>query len=190
MAKDAVATMGGILPDDAGGRDAVHVAVFSAVSRERLNPGQDVCILSQHEPDTMVSSKGTKVAIVDPFLSRAVLPGERFWAYLYPRTITSLSHRWGHPAFENTATTYTNPSSKLAAEQWIRDHIQYVADCPPYEQLLERAAEYIDHDDGSEYIHFDGSDAHGSISPELWEKIEIVLGKKSTSRPAYFSCAC
>jgi hypothetical protein len=189
MAKDAVATMGGLLPDDAGGRDAVHVAVFAAVSEEKLKPGQDIGIDRHGETDTKVSSKGTKVAIVDPFLARAVLPGERFWAYLYPRTITSLSHRWGHPAFENTATAYTNPSSKLAAEQWIKDYIDHISNGPSYEVLLRTAATYIDSGDTDENLHF-GEDASGEISREFWEKIETVLGKKSKHRPEYFSCAC
>ena len=189
MAKDAVATMGGLLPEDAGGRDAVHVAVFSAVSDEKLMPGQDIGIIHQGELDTAVSSKATKVAIVDPFLARAILPGERFWAYLYPRTITSLSHRWGHPAFEDRATTYTNPASKLAAEQWIKDYINHISNGPSYEVLLQTAAGYINSNDSDEYLRFE-EDASGEITPEFWEKIETVLGKKSKHRPEYFSCGC
>lgn len=90
MAKDAVATMGGVLPDDTFGRDAVHVAVFSAFSAVPLGPRQDVSIIAQGEKDVEVGPLGDTVAIVDPFLSYWVTPGQRFWAYLYPRTITAL----------------------------------------------------------------------------------------------------
>jgi hypothetical protein len=55
MTKDAVATMGDVLPEDAGGRDAVHVAVFSAVSEERLFAGHEIIIVSHGERDTLVN---------------------------------------------------------------------------------------------------------------------------------------
>ena len=54
MAKDPVATMGAVLPDDAGGRDAVHVAVFSAISDQELFPSQPVVIIAHGETNATV----------------------------------------------------------------------------------------------------------------------------------------
>lgn len=194
MTKDAVATMGGLLPDDAGGRDAVHVAVFSAFSDEKLLPGQDVAVAEQGEGDAQVTGRGNTIGIVDPFLKSAVAPGERFWVYLYPRTITALSHRWCHPAFEASVSNYTPPSQKLESEKWLRDFVAR-SDCPSYEEVVGKAAAFIngaaDHQWSNEYLHFDGQDAHGEIPPEFWNHVETLTGLKITGeRPAYFSCSC
>lgn len=150
--KDAVATMGGLLPEDAGGRDAVHVAVFSAVSEEKLFPGQGLAVVREGA-DTVVASGGD-VAIVDPFLRGPVLPGQRFWAYLYPRTITGLAHRWSHPVFEDSGTTYAPPSEKLASEKWLRDFVAR-SDCPSYEEVIGKAAQFVDSglDEESQHEH-------------------------------------
>ena len=200
MAKDAVATMGGPLPDDAGGRDAVHVAVFSATADKKLHAGQDVGVVEQGEPDTKVSATADPIGIVDPYLKTPVMPGERFWVYLYPRSITSLSHRWGHPSFETQTTTYAPPSQKVASEQWLRDFCEK-SDCPSYERVMAVIVEgriegdrsdygyggaYID----DEYMHFTGSDAHGEIPPEFWMHVENVLGHPVKTKPTYFSCSC
>ena len=197
MAQDAVATMGNILPPDAGGRDAVHVAVFSATSAERMFPGQHVAIVPREgEADAHVKSTGETAGIVDPFLRQPVPPGERFWVYLYPRTITALSHRWSHPAFEKTDTVYVAPSSKLASEQWLRDFVER-SDCPSYEAVLGLASAWWDSRGDSwddQYLLVSGSDAHGEIPPEFWEHIGVVLGRQmsnpSRGRPSYFSCSC
>jgi hypothetical protein len=210
--KDAVATMGTILPDDAGGRDAVHVAVFSAVSDERLRPGQHIGVVHQDGPDTQVSAKrlpveGT-VAIVDPFLEGSVQPGQRFWAYLYPRTITALSHRWSHPAFGDAATVYVTPATRLEAEQWVRNWCDS-HDAPDYDDLITVVNAIADGqtrgtlgaaDDDyygwwleDEYLGFSGQDAHSMIPDELWDKLTVVVGRQifhNQSRPSYFTCSC
>lgn len=101
--RDAVATMGNILPDDVGGRDAVHVAVLSVVTGAAMKPGTHVGFRPDKDPETgehvvlpMVSNIDL-VGIVDPFISSDNLfgdipAGKRVWLYLYPRTITGLSH--------------------------------------------------------------------------------------------------
>ena len=193
--KDAVATMGMILPDDAGGRDAVHVAVFSAVSDERLSPGQHVSpVGSQSGMDVNVCSAGNKgIGIVDPFVAGMIPIGERFWVYLYPRTITALSHRWSHPAFEATETVYTPPADKLVSEQWLRDFCER-SDCPGYETVLGAASEVVDGGVvgwSAEHLHFNDRDAHGDIPDEFWDHVEVVLGRPiQGERAKYFSCSC
>jgi len=198
MARDAVATMGAILPDDVGGRDAVHVAVVAAEAQTKLVPGQDVGYLQG------LATTADPIGIVDPFLKSAVQPGQRFWLYLYPRTITGLNHYWTHPAFPDArpSEAYAPPAAKLASEQWLRDFCES-ADCPGYDKVMRLISEgdYIDGDEpgypayycgkyDNEYLHFGGSEAHGEIPPEFWTHAENVLGKKLTKRPTYFSCSC
>ena len=186
MAKDAVATMGAVLPADAGGRDAVHVAVFSATSPNDLSPGEDVVILAHGEIDAVVTSgKKGAVGMVDPFIREGVKAGQRFWVYLYPRTITALSHRWSHPAFEAAESSYVPPSQKLVSEKWLRDYCLH-SDIPSYKVFMRAVADC----DSKEYLHISGQDASGDIPVEVWEHVEAVLGRKITARPKYFSCSC
>ena len=171
----------------------MHVAVFSATSETKVYPGQGVAVVTTGD-DTVVSPVGESVGIVDPFLSGVVMPGERFWVFLNPRTITALSHRWSNPAFEDVATTYTPPASKLASEKWLRDFC-HTSDCPNYEVIMGRVALIADGQSGSnfddDYMHFDNIDAHGKIPDEFWDHAEIVLGRPILGRkPAYFSCSC
>ena len=194
--KDAVATMGTILPEDAGGRDAVHVAVFSASSNIKLFPGQGVSIVGRGELDTVVAPLGETIGIVDPFLGHSVEPGNRFWVYLFPRTITALSHRWNHPAFEETGSSYAPPAAKIASEEWLREFVRR-SDVPSYESVMGLAAARADqtdvYDDGydADYLIFHGQDAHGEIPDKFWKHVEIVLGRPIRgSRAKYFSCSC
>lgn len=202
--KDAVATMGGILPDDTFGRDAVHVAVFSAHSGVKLYPGQDVSIVHRGERDTEVGPVGSFAGIVDPFLKAAVPPGERFWCYLYPRTITALAHRWSHPAFEtgeiakqalqvaseDPTRIYVTPTMKLESERWLRDECENNFRMPSYERLMEAVLRYDPHE-GDEYLTIFDTDASGEIPATMWGHLENILGRRIPgTKPLYFSCSC
>jgi hypothetical protein len=189
MAKDAVATMGNILPDDAAGRDAVHVAVFSAFSAVKLRPGQDIAIIHQGEKDVEVAPMGDTVAIVDPFLNGAVMPGDRFWAYLYPRTITALSHRWSHPALEEktASTIYVPPALMLASEKWLREFADRAG--LSYQALLMGADDYIK---TGEYLCQGGKWEGFSTPKEFWPHYEAVTGLKIDDdyKGNFFTCSC
>jgi hypothetical protein len=196
--QDAVATMGNILPEDATGRDAVHVAVFSAFSARSLWPGCHVGIVNKTRIDVEVGLNVTLCGIVDPFLTSTVLSGKRFWVFLYPRTITALTHRWSHPEFEEVSSTYTPPSSKLASERWLREFCSN-SDCPPYDIVMAEAERVADghHVLGLDKNYLDENclyfktSASGDIPPEFWSHVETVLGRVIKGPKArYFACSC
>lgn len=206
MAKDAVATMGSILPDDAGGRDAVHVAVVSAVSDVALRPGQDIGVEHvEGQRDVRahaVSSTRAGVGKVDPYLTANVKPGQRFWLYLYPRSITGLNHNWSHPAFPDVSTKapggiYVNPGAVLASEQWIRRYAEGIGD--DYESLMAGADTWANSSDkwGEYYYGPDQGGYHGlfegvSTHPEFWDHYERIRGVKldPEKKESFFTCSC
>lgn len=201
--RDAVATMGTILDKSAKGRDAVHVACVAVTAAESCWIGSDVGILLT-EDGYIASPKLTPhIGIVDPFLKTTANKGEKFWLYLYPRSITGLNHNWTHPAFPE-GDVLPQLTEKQKSERWLREFVAG-ADCPAYDDLLAILTRVANGEtDGSfgedgdnffrfddEYLHFNGTDAHGDIPPEFWDHASAVIGKPiKGERPAYFSCSC
>jgi hypothetical protein len=73
--------VGQILTGPAG-RDAIHVPVIPMVATRVMQPGER-----------------TANGCVDPFLDKPVQPGERYYLWVRPGTVTSLRHVWSAPAF-------------------------------------------------------------------------------------------
>lgn len=209
IATDAVATIGMLIPEDAG-RDAIHLATEPVIAGERLHAGQHIGFL---EDGTVGTAAKELLGIVDPFLTAPLYPGNRFWLVVYPRTITSLRHVWTHPSFapvEEIALTKTAPEAPSpyrvpndieASRAWVNDWLSNA------DQPLDSVDELIvvieggsigdgdcytvklsDWDD--EAIHSTGADAHAHIPQELWDHMEVVMQKRIEVRPEYFSCGC
>lgn len=208
VATDALETLGTIIGEGAG-RDAIHLAVEPVIAAHRLLPAQDVGLLEDGKAGTSLNPVG----IVDPFLKRAVKPGEKFWLVVYPRQITSLRHVWEHPAFEKSLepiiTEEHREQAKRVAErltgvsvQWLKEFCEK-GDGPDYETLMDAinnggSSSSVDSDGdysygitiNGDYIQVNGADAHGDIPPEFWDHVENVTGKKQTLRPDHFFCSC
>jgi hypothetical protein len=90
--------LGSLITDGDRRRDAVHVAVAPVTAAERLAPGQHVGFVTPGDTET-VGPCEQPIGVVDPFLTDDVQPGQRFWLFMYPNTVTSLRHVWTHPAF-------------------------------------------------------------------------------------------
>lgn len=94
---DEAPQVGRLIADPAAGRDCVHVAVAPVTAGQRLWPGDHVGLDAGLAVDDPVHCP--PVGVVDPFLREEVQPGQRFWLFLYPGSITGLRHVWRHPAF-------------------------------------------------------------------------------------------
>lgn len=97
-----------IEPDREVHRDAIHVAVIPMTATVLLLPGN------------RVNAQGLPIAphvgIVDPFLPDVVQPGQRYWLWLFPGTVTGMRHHWQHPAFaEQTTAPVKTPAGQPAA---------------------------------------------------------------------------
>lgn len=208
---DALATLGKII-DETQKRDAIHLAVEPVIAGEDLKPGQHITVENGIARKTRI---GEGLGIVDPFLPKTVMQGERFWFVMYPRTIRSLRHVWSHPAFPDEAPLEGLPSEMnaiqvfegdgerhdpktrkaretAAAEAWLRQYAQRVnhaIDNPQqaYETLMD--------DIRNKAITYRGTDMHslGDLkdADELRENASIVLGHEVRWEEfEYFSCSC
>lgn len=95
--------LGQLIEDGDRRRDAVHIAIAPATADTPLSPGQHVGFVQQGNLERMGPCEDN-IGIVDPFLKAEVEPGQRFWVFLYPDTITGLRHIWSHPAFKAVTT--------------------------------------------------------------------------------------
>lgn len=179
-------------------RDAIHIAVASVIATEKLFPGASIGFVEgethNHNVDVAACEHAMSVGIVDPFLRSPVLPGQRFWMFLHPNTITSLRHNWTHPAFGDAAHLARDTSG---SERWLRNFL--IGAGPDYDDLIaavENGGEF-QHPDGYHAIYIDGerisvngADANGDIPTEFWDHVENVVGRKVPFRADHFSCSC
>ena len=101
--------LGQLITDGDRRRDAVHVAIAPVTAGEDMAPGATVCFAQGsievvynypcfHREDPEIY-KDLSVGVVDPYLTKTVKKGERFYVFLFPGTVTSLRHVWTHPSF-------------------------------------------------------------------------------------------
>lgn len=96
--------LGQLISDGDRRRDAIHIAIAPVTAAVRLAPGDHVGFFREGNLDLFAHcDRSRTIGIVDPFLTADVEPGQRFWLFLYPGTVTGLRHVWTHPAFTAAA---------------------------------------------------------------------------------------
>lgn len=153
-------------------RDAIHVAVVPVIATDRLEPGEHISIHENYK--AQYESRSGDIGIVDPFLKKAVYPGEKFWMFLVPGSITSLRHDWTHPAFGGKEPSFA------WMDQFTRD--MYLSS----QELIEAVNQAIATGD-MVYI----GDYDDGIPEEFWDHYQVITGTvvPRDERP-YFKCAC
>ena len=189
--------------DEQQGRDAIHFAVLSVYSMVKVYPGQELGLMDSGKAYE-VGPSVFPLGIVDPFLTHPVQPGQWFWLYLFPKTITSLRHVWTHPAVGEElaeklpAPKKSKPKSKAKAaerdakENEAREIIQQFANeyGLDYQEIIDAAIDYVDNGNWmSDGGRWEGMDLYEDA---FWDALEVVTGRRFTSdqRGGVFSCSC
>lgn len=171
------------------GRDAIHVAVFPVIAGEKLSAGDHIGFLKNGS----VGQKLQKtIGIVDPFLRKVVQPGQKFWMFLYPNTITSLRHEWTHPEVEKAEKEQKEEKQRLdlndvsetqRAINWIKGYASTVP--VSYEELMSAAESYLK---TGEYFIQGGRFESESVPEEFWIHYRTITGNEGSG--SFYSCSC
>jgi hypothetical protein len=186
----------GRLIRESGERDAIHIAVAPVFSSETVHPG---CPLSLAEGSTeqVVPYMDNPVGIVDPFLKGAVYPGQKFYMFLFPNTVTSLRHEWTHPAFDaGVAAPVIGEAGVVSGDllSAARGKIEDMAHTldMTYDALMKAADDFVRYGDytvqhGDEHWR----DTFPGFAEEFWRAWEVVTGEKAPDDAfQIFSCSC
>ena len=189
-----------ISPDRVVDRDAIHIAVMPCVALVQLSPGEHVGLSTNGKASDRIKPY---VGVVDPFLFESarenptdkwcVDPGERFWLYLYPNTITGLRHHWEHPSIDALDSTDA-PGSNSEVVAWSLRYIETEANKMGMgaNELLEHAREWAG---GAEWVHigYDTPSDEGVDWHKFWQHFEVVTGikpPKDKRESIQYSCSC
>lgn len=174
------------------GRDAIHIAVAQVIANENMLPGDALEFIDDKLLGVKTCPMNKGIGIVDPFLNEEVKIGSKFFMFLYPNTVTSLSHHWTHPAF-------TSKDDKEEAEKWLKrvlnediifddfdeyNNFNWVVDA------FKRGEDfsYLRGDEASEFLNKSWEN-----KKKFWDNLEILTGVKATEQQRnreYFSCSC
>lgn len=176
-------------------RDAIHIAVLPVTAGEHLKPGQRVALIG--DSGLVGARTGDNIhGVVDPFLQNGVKPGDRFFMFLLPNTITSLYHHWAHPVIDKRLEeAHVKKTADILmgvtdSHKWMMDFA--ARNLLSMEEVVDAASEYIR--DGEYFIHpRDGGLLDGvTIPDEFWDHYDVINGTKTPeeSRGHFFSCSC
>ncbi len=189
VSTDALETLGTII-DDNQKRDAIHLAVLPVMAGARLKPGQTINVVNGV---AKAAPQKEALAIVDPFLVKAIMPGQFFWMVIKPRLITSLRHVWTHPDLVDEPVSGSNKATEpvISEKDIAFAEIQNIAeqvDCDVY-QLIEGAQSYIEYGD---YLCEGGRWEGMSLPDAFWPAYERYTGTKveEDKQYSFFSCSC
>jgi hypothetical protein len=126
----------GVKPDEAGVKDAIHVAIVSVVAGAALQAGQGFELNEhRHAVPARGRNKKTLTGVVDPFGDALISRGEVFWGLINPDHVERVEHHW------NTEVDFSAPSVPVQQNSTIK-HCAYQIGVK-YEELMAACSSYI-----------------------------------------------
>lgn len=186
----------GVLIEGFAYRDAIHIAIAPVEAGCAISPGGQIKF--QNGSTTIVERvshdmpDNGALGIADPFLTRVIKKGQKFYMFLFPQTITGMRHQWMHPAFpfevtETQEAKVVTLTQKELSIKWMKSYA-HLMDVDIYD-LLDAGDLYVKH---NEYWCDGGKFEGVSLPDEYWFHYEYI---RDTSIPTekkgnFFSCSC
>lgn len=178
--------LGELITEEHPLRDAVHIAVAPVKAKDHMTPGAALRFVEGSTEEVEHGGLWENcIGIVDPFLSKAVKPGDRFWMYMKPRSITGLRHDWNHPAFP-----VTNPAvaaDVAVAQEWVRSFASRWS--YSFDEFMAGAREYVlkNYEMDDKWAQLDVPEADWAM---FWECFHTLTGMSIGSKEKEFVRCC
>lgn len=175
----------GQFPNPYAQRDAVHVAIIPVVASSNLSPGERIGVTEADGVFYSDSDADEPIGIVDPFLTRNVKPGERFYLCLFPGSVYGMRHHWLHPQFQSKAEP--NDDKKEMARLVIKKCADEAG--LDFDEIIRAANDYLDN---GEYLVEGSRWYRHHLDESFWGAFEVWTGRNvpSDDRGSFFSCSC
>lgn len=141
-------------PEQAGIKDAIHVAIVSVRAAHMIKPGQR-CGLNEYN-EAVTTSKGSGVA--NPFLKKNIQRGELFFLLLDMQEVPNVQHTWEHPKIKKFI-----PSREIELNSTIKDIADRLK--VSYADIMKACEYAVNNRDNS-----DSLDYPGPLSEEEFEE--------------------
>jgi hypothetical protein len=185
---------------DIGYRDAIHAAVIQVTAGHELWPSQPVRLQGE-DVTTLIAvavpehATNKPIGIVNPFRREKARAGDAIWVLMYPGSVTSIRHDWGHPAVPESMTAPRILRSAEAVEQarsWMEEFAKEAG--LEYEIVISAARSYADR--GEWYVQHGEDSARSAMwgvgEDKFWLNYQILTGHlvAESNRGTVFSCSC
>jgi len=177
-------------------RDAVHIAIVQVTASETIVPGASLELVPGSHTFVKETENGKGIGIADPFIPEGeIKKGQVFYLFLYPNSITSLTHYWTHPSF-------ATEEEKKQAQAWLDKHLFDRFEDPEWADEIHTdnswMIEYFKEGKAWSWAHGDDlSEKYNAnkdgFRKKFWDNLEIVTGIPATKEQRdteYFSCSC
>jgi len=188
MSNHSEPMLGAIIPNNAVvGRDAIHIAVCPVIAGEDLKSGNIIALDNGGNVAHLSTISNKAIGIVDPYLGDVVInKSERFWCFLFPRTIISLRHVWEHPDFPSEVIPELSLETKKS-QDWMNKYSEELGFS--VEKILSRTTDWIKK--GETWSEGDTFEMK-ELPDEFWTHYEILTGIKVSKdkKENFFRCSC
>jgi hypothetical protein len=142
-------------PEEAGIKDAVHVAIVSLRAGKPIRPGEYIKLNADRE--AVPSSKKDSFGLASPFIDKHIGTGDLFWGLLHLNELRTVYHHWDHDL------SFEPPAVPVKRNKWLLKYADQLK--ISYEDFMKACSEVVRNEKQTPYT--------GPLSEDEFDNIYI-----------------